>query len=92
VVMIIRIVGLILVIALLSIPPYIAEKVTDSLGKMMALSSLFGIFFTVTGLWISYRFNLTSGAAIILVAGAAFFITLAVDRFSRSDQPQNAEV
>ncbi|HDZ24246.1 MAG TPA: metal ABC transporter permease [Desulfobacteraceae bacterium] len=91
VVMIIRIVGLILVIALLSIPPYIAEKVTDSLGKMMVLSSLFGIFFTVTGLWISYRFNLTSGAAIILVAGAGFFLTLAIDRFSGPDQPQNAE-
>jgi len=91
VVMIIRIVGLILVIALLSIPPYIAEKVTASLGKMMVLSSLFGILFTVTGLWISYRFNLTSGAAIILVAGAGFFFTLALDRFSGPDQPPNAE-
>ncbi len=33
VVMIIRVVGLILVIALLSIPPYIAEKYTTTLGK-----------------------------------------------------------
>jgi len=91
VVMIIRIVGLILVIALLSIPPYIAERFTTSLGKMMVLSSLFGIFFTLIGLWISYRFNLTSGAAIILVAGTGFFLTLAVDRFSGPGLHQNAE-
>jgi zinc transport system permease protein len=79
VVMIIKIVGLILVIALISIPPYIAEKYTTSLGKMMILSSLLGIFFTVTGLWLSYRYNLTSGATIILVAGLGFFISLATD-------------
>jgi len=79
VVMIIRVVGLILVIALLSIPPYIAEKYTTSLGKMMTLSSLFGILFTLTGLWFSYRYNLTSGATIIMVAGLAFFISLGTD-------------
>ncbi len=79
VVMIIKIVGLILVIALISIPPYIAEKYTTSLGKMMIFSSLLGIFFTVTGLWLSYRYNLTSGATIILVAGLGFFISLASD-------------
>jgi zinc transport system permease protein len=79
VVMIIKIVGLILVIALISIPPYIAEKHTTSLGKMMILSSLLGIFFIVTGLWLSYRYNLTSGATIILVAGLGFFISLASD-------------
>jgi zinc transport system permease protein len=79
VVMIIQVVGLILVIALISIPPYIAEKYTTSLGKMMVLSSLLGIFFTITGLWLSYSYNLTSGATIIMVAGLAFFISLAID-------------
>ncbi|MFH0844022.1 MAG: metal ABC transporter permease [Pseudomonadota bacterium] len=78
VVMIIRVVGLILVIALLTIPPYIAEKYTTSLVKMMILSSLFGIFFTLIGLWLSYHCDLTSGATIIMVAGAAFFISMAV--------------
>jgi zinc transport system permease protein len=74
IVMIIRIVGLILVIALLTIPPYIAEKYTNSLWKMMVLSSLLGILFTIVGLWISYSYDITSGATIILVAGAAFFL------------------
>ena len=79
VVMIIKVVGIILVIALISIPPYIAEKYTTSLGKMMVLSSILGIFFALTGLWLSYSYDLTSGATIILVAGVVFFISLASD-------------
>ncbi len=73
VVMTIQVVGLILVIALLTIPPYIAEGLTRSLGRMMAVSSLLGIGFTLVGLGLSYAYNITSGAAIILVAGAGFF-------------------
>ena len=74
VVMIIRVVGLILVIALLTIPPFIAEKCTSSLRAMMAVSSLLSALFTVTGLWLSYLLNLTAGATIILVAAAGFFL------------------
>ena len=75
VVMIIRVVGLILVIALLTIPPFIAEKFTGSLRAMMVLSSILSCLFTITGLWLSYLFNLTSGATIILVAAAGFFMS-----------------
>jgi len=83
VVMVIRLVGLILVIALLTIPPYIAEKYTGSLGKMMALSSLLGVIFTLAGLWLSYGYNLSSGASIILVAGVAFFLSYALDQVKK---------
>jgi zinc transport system permease protein len=74
VVMIIRVVGLILVIALLTIPPFIAEKFTGSLKSMMAVSSALSALFTLTGLWLSYLLNLTSGATIILVAAGGFLI------------------
>ena len=74
VVMIIRVVGLILVIALLTIPPFIAEKFTRSLRAMMALSALLSCLFTLTGLGLSYLLNLTSGATIILVAAVGFFV------------------
>lgn len=90
IVMVIQIVGLILVIALLSIPPFIVEKYARSLFQMMVGSSLLGAVFTIGGLWLSYAFNLTSGACIILVAGMAFFLSLGVDRLlvksSRSSQ------
>ena len=75
IVMIIRVVGLILVIALLTIPPYIAEKYARSLRMMMLISTLLCCMFTMAGLWLSYIFNLTSGATIIMVAVAAFFIS-----------------
>jgi zinc transport system permease protein len=80
IVMVIQVVGLILVIALLTIPPYIAEKFSKSLFQMMVLSSLLSAIFTVGGLWFSYEFNLTSGASIILVAGIGFLISLGVER------------
>ena len=79
VVMIIRVVGLILVIALLTIPPYIAEKYTSSLRRMMALASILSAVFTLLGLLLSYQLNLASGATIILVAGLGFFLSLAID-------------
>jgi zinc transport system permease protein len=80
VVMIIQVVGLILVIALLTIPPYIAEKYSKSLLSMMILSSLLSVLFTVVGLWLSYLFDLTSGASIIIVAGVGFLISLGLER------------
>lgn len=80
IVVIIRVVGLILVIALLSVPPFIAEKYSRSLAQMMVLSSILSAVFTVTGLGLSYAFNLTSGAAIILVAGTGFLLSLLLER------------
>jgi zinc transport system permease protein len=72
VVMVIQVVGLILVIALLTIPPFIVERHCRSLATMMACSIALGVLFTLTGLWLAYALNLTSGASIILVAGAGF--------------------
>ena len=83
IVMIIQIVGLILVIALLTIPPYIAEKYARSMFMMMVYATGLSIVFTVSGLFLSYRFNLTSGATIILVAAAGFLASIFLDRFVR---------
>ena len=76
VVMIIRLVGLILVIAFMTIAPFIAEKFAKSLGSMMLYSFLLNLLFTVTGLMISYKCNLTAGATIILCASAFFVVFL----------------
>jgi len=72
IVMIIQVVGLILVIAMLTIAPYMVEKYTKSMLAMMLWSGILNISFTLCGLWLAFRFNLTSGAAIILVAGTVF--------------------
>ncbi|NDV20712.1 iron chelate uptake ABC transporter family permease subunit [Pseudodesulfovibrio sp. JC047] len=78
VVMIIRVVGLILVIALLTIPPFMAERRTRSLALMMVLAGLLSTFFTLVGLWVSYTMNVSSGAAIIAVASVTFFASLLI--------------
>ncbi len=80
VVLVIQVVGLILVIALLTIPPFIVEKHVKSLAQMMVASSILGCVFTLTGLWLSYQYNLTSGATIIMVSGSGFMISLLIDR------------
>jgi zinc transport system permease protein len=90
IVLVIQVVGLILVIALLTIPPFMVEKYAKSLFQMMFASSLLGAIFSVTGLWLSYRYNLTSGASIIMVSGIAFLIFLAVDKIRVAAQKGKA--
>jgi zinc transport system permease protein len=80
IVMVIQVVGLIMVIALLTIPPFIVEKHAKSLARMMIFSSILGAAFTLSGLWLSYTFDLTSGACIILVAGSVFLVILLKDQ------------
>jgi zinc transport system permease protein len=69
VVVLIRVVGMILVIAMLTFPAALARLVTHSLKTMMLLSVAFGMVFTLAGLWTSYLLNLASGATIILLSG-----------------------
>ena len=76
VVMLMRVVGLILVIAMLTIPPAISGRFVRRIVPMMALSALLGVLFTTVGLWLSYAWNLTSGASIILVAGVGYLLSL----------------
>ena len=73
IVMSIRSVGLILVIALFSIPPFIAEKFTSHFTHMMIFSGILGFVFALIGLYISYQFDISATAAIILSAAVAFF-------------------
>jgi zinc transport system permease protein len=83
IVLIIQVVGLILVIALLTIPPFMLEKHVKSIAMMMVGSCLLGAGFTLIGIWLAYMYNLTSGAAIILVAGVGFFVFLLGERIIR---------
>lgn len=76
----IKVVGLILVIALLTIPIYIAEKLSNSLYSMMFVSGLLSSFFTLTGLWFSYNYDLTSGASIIMVSALSLGLFLVIDK------------
>ena len=64
----IKAVGLILVIALLTIPTYLAESFASKLSSMMIISSILATIFTILGLVVSYMYDISSGASIIIVA------------------------
>jgi zinc transport system permease protein len=72
VVLLIRVVGIILIIALLTIPAATARQHTNSLKWMMLLSIAFGMVAVLGGLWLSYELDLASGATIILLSAAIF--------------------
>ena len=76
VVVLIRVVGIILVMALLTIPAAMCRPFTHDLKKLMIASTLIGLTLTVCGLWLSYLFDLPSGATIVLVLGSAFLISV----------------
>ena len=76
----IKVVGLILVIALLTIPIYIAQKLVNSLATMMFLSGVLASVFTFIGLWLSYTYDITSGASIILVSAVLLILFLIIDK------------
>ena len=75
VVLLIRVVGVILVIALLTIPAAVSRRFTNDLKKMMLLSIFFAASFAITGLYLSYLFDLPSGSMIVLVSGIVFLIS-----------------
>ncbi|MDI9468463.1 MAG: metal ABC transporter permease [Bacillota bacterium] len=74
VVVMIRAVGIILVIALLTIPPATAALFTRSMTGMMAFSMVLSAVFTTGGLVLSYIFDLPSGATIIILCALGYMV------------------
>lgn len=83
IVLLVRIVGIVMVIALLTLPPAIAGHFSKRLWQMMLLSILFCAIFTVLGLAISYTYDLPSGPTIILLAGSVYLATVVVKTFRK---------
>lgn len=69
-------VGLILVIALLSISTFIAQSLCKTLKMMMFVCTLLNLAFCFFGLMLSFYFDLSSGASIILVSVCGFVLYL----------------
>jgi manganese/iron transport system permease protein len=68
------IVGGLLIFALLVIPPGAAYQLTYRLKIMFILSALFGILSCFAGLFVSYWFDLPTGAVIVLCSSAIYFV------------------
>jgi zinc transport system permease protein len=70
----IRVVGIIMVISLLTIPQATANLFTKSFKRIIIYSIGFAFLASVSGLFISYKLNIPSGAAIIFDAIIIFLI------------------
>lgn len=70
----IKVVGIVLVSALIVTPAAAAWQLTYRFRVMMALSMLFGAISTIGGLLLSYWLNTASGATIVILATAIFFL------------------
>ena len=77
VVLLSTVVGIVMVIALLTLPAAMASRVFARLGLIMAGAVLISMLLTVGGLGLSYGPDLPSGAVIIVLAGAAYLVMLA---------------
>ncbi len=74
IVALVKVVGIVLAIALLTLPVAIANTFTGVLWRIMLLGACFSALFTTIGLGLSYTTNLPTGAMIVLVAGAAYLL------------------
>lgn len=72
IVLLIKVVGIILIIALLTMPASLSAHYTHNLRNMMYLSIFFGALFSIMGLILSYTLDIPSGATIILVMSAVY--------------------
>jgi len=80
VVLLIQVVGLILVIALLTLPAAIAGHYVHSLGAMMLIATGLGALFTTLGLALSFGPDLPAGPTMILLAGGVYILSAVVSR------------
>jgi len=76
--------GIILVAALLVTPAATAYQLTNRFAPMMLISAAIGIGSGIVGLYLSYYLNVASGASIVLVATACFFLAMAFSPKRRS--------
>ncbi|MEX0322388.1 MAG: metal ABC transporter permease [Puniceicoccaceae bacterium] len=84
VVLLVSVVGVVLVVALLTIPAAMSGQHVRSLAGMMTLASILTFFFVTAGIVLSFLADWPVGPTIILLAGIAYLLQSAVKRLARS--------
>ncbi len=74
-------VGIILVSALVVIPPAAAMNVAKSFKETVVYSVTFGILSAIFGILFSYLLNISTGPSIVLTAFIIFLITILIRRY-----------
>src|SRR5690606_28159045 len=69
-----NIVGVTLIAAAIVIPPSTARLLTQTFGKLLVLSTIIGAATGVFGMFVSFEYDIASGAAIVLLGTAIVLI------------------
>jgi zinc transport system permease protein len=77
-----RVVGLIMVIAMLTIPPAVAGLFLKDMKGMMLLSIGLSWLFSALGLLVSFTLNLQAGSVIILVAALSYLAAAGIKKLT----------
>jgi manganese/iron transport system permease protein/iron/zinc/copper transport system permease protein len=80
-----NVIGVTMVAATLIAPAMTARMLTDSFSRMIIYSILIGSITGVIGMYLSYIFNITSGATIVLFSAFLFGLSLLVKSISNRD-------
>lgn len=80
VVVLIRISGIIMLIAMLCAPSATATLITNNLKKRMFLSAIIGELNCLIGLFISYTLDIASSATIVILSIIVFLITVIIKK------------
>lgn len=67
-----NVVGVTLIAAAIVIPPTTARLLTQSFGRLLILSTVIGAACGFFGMFLSYEYDIASGAAIVLLSAAVF--------------------
>lgn len=84
-VVLVRVVGIVLAIAMFTLPPAIVRGRSRGLKSMIALSIIASTALSLAGLYLSYLLDVPSGATIVLVMGAVYLIVRAFEKVSSSN-------
>jgi zinc transport system permease protein len=76
IVMSVRAIGIILILALFTIPPLIAEKFTKRFYQMIILSAILSILFITSGIILSYYYDLAPTPTIVIIATIGLFLSM----------------
>ncbi|MCJ7831866.1 MAG: metal ABC transporter permease, partial [Actinobacteria bacterium] len=84
------VVGVMLIAAVLAIPPVIGRLMTDSFHRMLAISVATGAFCGFVGTYLSYYLDWSTGASVVLTASAIFAVAFAVSELRGRRLPVSA--
>jgi zinc transport system permease protein len=80
IVLLVNMVGIVLVIALLTLPAAIASLFSRKLWQMMAGGTALCMLFTFLGTWLSYSLDLPTGPLIIVLCGICYLLSIVLKR------------